>query len=131
VAQLDERLAALEAAQPVEHKPPSPWPMIMHKLVAFHLGSWTADTRHSPAEHYALAAGWTTPENRNMDAMQRAMGSDEYSDRHRAVVAKMFAARGVNLDGDDHEAVARATYELCCEAEAGGMALPELAERAA
>jgi TPP-dependent pyruvate/acetoin dehydrogenase alpha subunit len=56
------------------------------------------------------------------------MGTDEYSERHAAAVAKMFAARGVDIDGDDGEAVARAMYELYHEAKAAGMPLPVVPE---
>jgi hypothetical protein len=47
------------------------------------------------------------------------------------VILLMIVGTRATRDGDDNEAVARATYELCCEAQAGGMLMPELAERAA
>jgi hypothetical protein len=125
------RLTRLEAARPVEYAPPSPWPLIMSQLVAFHLGEWTAGSARSPAEHYARATGWVTDENLTLFDMQRAMGSDEYNARHREAVRRMFAARGVDIEGDDREAIARATYELYCEAKAGGMPLPEVPGREA
>jgi hypothetical protein len=43
------RVSRLEAARPVEYVLPNPWPMIMHKLIAFHLGGWDRQ-KDSPAE---------------------------------------------------------------------------------
>jgi hypothetical protein len=36
-----------------------------------------------------------------------------------------------DIDGNDNEAIARTTYELYCEAEVGGMTLPEVPGAAA
>jgi hypothetical protein len=120
------RVSRLEAAQPVERKPPSPWPMIFHKLIAFHLGKWDRQT-DSAAEAYARATGWTTPENRNMQAMQAAMMRDDplYDERYQAALRRMFAERGVELGREDDREVLGA---LIAEARAGGMSLPELDE---
>jgi hypothetical protein len=125
------RLAALEAARSVEHKPPSPWPLIMSQLVAFHLGGYKADGHRSPAEHYARATGWASEESPNLSEMTRALhdGDPLYHERHRDALRRLFAARGVDIEGDDREAVGRTTYELYCEAKAGGMPLPEVPGR--
>jgi hypothetical protein len=63
-----------------------------------------------------------------MFAMARALSNCDslYDERHRAAVRRMFAGRGVDIDGNDNEAVARATYELYGEAKAGGMRLPDV-----
>jgi hypothetical protein len=122
------RLAALEAARPVAPKPVSPWPMVLHKLIAFHLGEWDRE-KDSPAEAFARATGWTTPENRSTLAMQAAMGNGDplYEERYQAALRRMFAARGVDIDGDDMPAVLGV---LIAEAEAGGVAMPELSAEA-
>jgi hypothetical protein len=122
------RLSRLEAARPVERKPVSPWPMVFHKLIVFHLSGWTKASMFSPAEHYAMGAGWCTAENRSTMAMQVAIGTDAYQERHSAAVAKMFAARRVDIDSDGMPEVLGA---LIAEAEAGGMTFPELAADAA
>jgi hypothetical protein len=123
------RLAALEAAQPVEPKPVSPWPMVFHKLIAFHLGQWDRE-KDAPVEAFARATGWTTPENRSTMAMQRAMsdGDPLYNERYQAALRRMFAGRGVDLGQDDEREVLLA---LITEAQAGGMAMPELDEMVA
>jgi hypothetical protein len=127
-ASLLRRLAALEAARPVERKPVSPWPMVFHKLIAFHLGQWDRQ-KDAPVEAYARATGWTTPENRSTLAMQAAMGSGDpvYNERYQAALRRLFAERGVDLDGDGMPEV---LGKLVVEAEAGGMTFPELAEAA-
>jgi hypothetical protein len=63
--------------------------------------------------------------------MARALGTGDplYGERHHAALRRMFAARGVDIDGDDRESIARTTYELYCEAKAGGMPLPEVLGR--
>jgi hypothetical protein len=128
ISKIDRKL---NPPPPPPYTPPSPWPLIMSQLVAFHLGGWTSDSIRSPAEHYARATGWASDESPNLGDMQRAMGSDEYNERHREAVRRMFAARGVDIEGDDREAVARTTYELYCEAKTGGMPLPEVPGREA
>jgi hypothetical protein len=126
------RLAALEAARPVEQKPPSPWPAIMHQLIAFHLGGYKADGHRSPAEAYAAATGWTTPERPQLMDMTRALhdGDPLYGERHKAALQRMFASRGVDIEGDG-DAFALVLADLMSEARAGGMSLPEVPEREA
>ena len=120
------RLARLEAARPVEYEPPSPWLIVMHQLIAFHLGGWRADGHRSPAECYGRATGWITDENPQAFEMERAMGTDEYVARHHASVAKMFAARGVDFERDGADVVWPAFVALMGEAAAGGMPFPEI-----
>jgi hypothetical protein len=126
------RLAALEAARPVEQKPPSPWPAIMHMLIAFHLGGYKADGHRSPAEAYAAATGWTTPERPQLMDMARALhdGDPLYDERHHDALRRLFAARGVDIDGDDDK-FGSVLADLMSEARAGGMQLPEVPEREA
>jgi hypothetical protein len=89
------------------------------------LGKWDRH-KDSAAEAFARAAGWTTPENRNMMAMQAAItnGDPLYVERYLAALRRMFVERGADLDGDDMPEV---LGELIAEAEAGGMTMPELA----
>jgi hypothetical protein len=108
--------------------PVSPWPTIIHQLVAFHLGAWRSDGTRLPAEAYAAATKWVTPESPTLFAMQRALrdGDPLYNERHQDALRRMFAARGVDFEGGDHDAIGRTTYDLYCEAKAGGMPLPEV-----
>jgi hypothetical protein len=126
------RLAALEAVRPVEQKPPSPWPAIMHMLVAFHLGGYKADGHRSPAEAYAAATGWTTPERPQLMDMTRALhdGDPLYEERYREAVRRLLASRGVDIEGDS-DAFALVLADLMNEARAGGMPQPEVPEREA
>jgi hypothetical protein len=130
ISKIDRKL---NPPPPPVYKPPSPWPLIMSQLIAFHLGGWTADSHQSPAEHYARATGWVTDEDPTTFAMARALGTGDplYGERHHDALRRMFAARGVDIDGGDREAVARTTYELYCEAKSGGMPLPEVPGREA
>jgi hypothetical protein len=126
------RLEKLEAARPVEHKPPSPWPAILHMLIAFHLGGYKADGHRSPAEAYAAATGWTTPERPQLMDMTRALhdGDPLYEERYREAVRRLFASRGVDIEGDS-DAFAPVLAGLMSEARAGGMPLPEVPGREA
>jgi hypothetical protein len=96
------RIERLEAAKPVETKPPSPWPMIAMSCIAFHLGAWNHE-KDSVAEACGRAIGWITADNPNSFAMARAMSSGEplFYERHQDALRRMFAARGVALDGDE------------------------------
>jgi hypothetical protein len=129
MASILARLTRLEAAQPVEPKPVSPWPMVFHKLIAFHLGAWDRE-KDAPVEAYARATGWTTPENRSTMAMQAAMRSGDplYNERYQAALRRMFAERGADIDSDDMSDV---LGKLIAEAEAGGMTFPEPSAEAA
>jgi hypothetical protein len=70
------RLTALEASQPVEYQPPSPWPMIFHKLIAFHLGQWDRQ-KDSPAEAYARAQRAWHPDRAGVRSLvSRASGAN-------------------------------------------------------
>jgi hypothetical protein len=64
-----------------------------------------------------------------MQAMQSAMmnGDPLYDERYQAALRRMFSERGIDFGQDD---VSEVLGALIAEAEAGGMALPELAERA-
>jgi hypothetical protein len=71
-----------------------------------------------------MGAGWCTAENRGTMAMQVAIGTEAYQERHSGAVAKMFAARGVDIDSDGMPEVLGA---LIVEVEAAGMTMPDMA----
>jgi hypothetical protein len=113
-------IAELRAKLGNTPEPVDPWAFVPLYLIAFHLGGWKPDTKHSVAEHYCKGAEWSSG-MAMADALHRDPAT--FNEHQHAAMVRMFAARGVDLDTASAEANSKLMFELISEAEKAGCPL--------